>query len=279
MSYQRMLSMIALACLLSAAESRAAEPRDVWTSVDPGRVCAVASVWHLGIGAGRVPTEMIETAVPMEVEGRAVWRIMHTMLKGAEDLRGGSTPGSDVYDLERATLAPLQSEHRVKGTADKPGNVTRFDYRAPDGGVLRLDADGSTAERIALQPGQRVLADGPGTAVLDQAIRWSDGLKLQAQVIDRWRGRENERLRTVEIAVTGRQAARVADRRVETFVVEEIPLDGSFHMVSLVTTEPPHRRVRVEYYAGGRKEGARPFVSEVKSLMQDASCGSDRGKT
>jgi hypothetical protein len=274
MSYERILLIVVAACVLRPAESRAAEPSDVWSSVDPTRVCAVASVWHLGVGARRVPNEMIETAVPMEVDGRAVWRVMHTMLRGAEDARGGATPGSDVYDLERATLAPLQSEHRVKGTADKPGNVTRFDYRAPDGGVLRLNADGSTAERIAVAPARRVLADGPGAAVLDQAIRWSDGLKLRAHVIDRWRGRENERLRTVEIAVTGRASTEIAGRRVEVFVVEERSLDGSFHMVSLVTTERPHRRARVEYYAGGRKEGARPFVSEVKSLMQDASCES-----
>lgn len=266
----------AAASTLLAHHSLAADPPEVWSQVDPDRVCAVASVWHLGVGPGRSPNEMIETTAAVEVEGRPVWRVMHTMLRGAEDLRGGFTPGSDVYDLERATLAVLQSEHRVKGSAQKPGMVTRFDYRIAGNAVHKLSVDGSIVERVALQPGQRVFADGPGTAVLDQAIRWSDGLKLRAHVIDRWRGRMDERLRDIEIAVTGRSSADVAGRRLETFVVEERPLDGSFQMISQITVRAPHRRVRVEYYAGGRREGASPFVSQVVSLMQDAGCATDR---
>src|SRR5688500_13873858 len=69
MPYERILLIVVAACVLRPAEARAAEPSDVWSSVDPSRVCAVASVWHLGVGAGRVPNEMIETAVPMEVDG------------------------------------------------------------------------------------------------------------------------------------------------------------------------------------------------------------------
>lgn len=220
---------------------------------------------------------MIETVVPLEVDGRAVWRIMHTMLRGSEEVRSGMTPGFDVLDLERATLAPVQGEHRTRGSANSAVSITRFDYRTTPGTVLRLNGDGSPAERIALQPDQRILAE-PGMAVLDQAIAWSDGLKLRGYTIDRWRGRENQRLREIEIAVTGRDSVEIGGRRIETFVVTERPVDGGFHAVSQITAERPHRRVHYQYYPAGLKEGVRPFVSEVSALMQDASCATVAGR-
>lgn len=268
-------SWLAGSVLLAAgfvSSAAAKQPNDAWTRIDPTRVCPVTSVWRLGVGGPRPAAEMIETVVPMEIGGRGVWRVMHTMLRGSEDLRAGTTPGSDVFDLERATLAPLQSEHRLRGPADATVSVVRFEYSTTAGVVLRLNADGSTAERIPLDAPTRVLADGPGAAVLDQAIDWADGLTLRAHALDRFRGRENERLRAIEIAVTGRSAVQIGARRVETFVVSERALDGSFRSVSQVTVARPHRRVHVQFFPAGLREGAPPFVSEVSALMQDASC-------
>lgn len=249
-----------------------AEPSDVWSRVDASRVCSITTVFRMGTGPGRTPAEMIETVVPLEVEGRAVWRIMHTMARGAEDLRRGMTPGSDVLDVDRATLKPLEGEHRTTGSAKAAVTVTRFDYGTTPGTVLRLNGDGSPAERIALQPAQRVLPEGPGIAVLDQAIAWSDGLKLRGYMIDRWRGREKDRLREIEMTVTGRGAVEIGGRRVETFVVTERPVDGAYHWVRQITVERPHRHVHSVYYSAGLKEGARPFISEAAALLQDATC-------
>ncbi len=267
-----LFKMAAASFVLLAPFVRTAEPSDVWSRTEASRVCPIATVWRMGTGPGRSPAEMIETVVPLEVDGRAVWRIMHTMARSAEEIRNGMTPGSDVLDVERATLAPLQGEHRTRGSADTAVSVTRFDYRATPGTVLRLNADGSPAERIALQPGQRVLAEGPGVAVLDQAIAWSDGLKLRGYMIDRWRGREKERLREIEITVTGRGSVEIGARRVETFVVTERPVDGAYHWVRQITVERPHRHVHSLYYSAGLKEGARPFISEASALLKDASC-------
>jgi hypothetical protein len=264
-------TIAAAAIVLLASFAHGAEQSDVWSRVDASRVCPIATVWRLGIGRDRSPNEMIETVVPMQVDGRAVWRIMHTMLRGSEDLRRGGTPGSDVLDVDRTTLAPLHGEHRTEGAAPKPVTVTRFDYRT-SGIVLRLSADGSPAERIALQAGQRTLPEGPGVAVLDQAIPWSDGLQLRGHQIDRWRGRDGQRLREIELTVTGRGSVVIDGRRVETFVVTERPVDGSYHWVRQVTVERPHRHIHSEYYAAGLKEGSRPFTSEASSLMQDAIC-------
>lgn len=255
---------------LLAHGAQADERLDVWSRVDTARVCPIAAVWRLGVEAGRARYEAIETVAPLEVDGRTVWRITHTMLRWPEDLRSGSVPGFDFFDLERATLRPLQSEHRAPHPADSAAKVTRFDYRAAT--VLRLNPDGSPAESIELEPGQRLLADGPGNAVMDQAIAWSDGLRLRSVMLDRWRGQGAQRVRPVEITVTGRGSVEIRGRRIETYVVTERPEDGSFHVVSQITVERPHHRVHVQYYAAGLKNGARAFVSEVAALLQDASC-------
>ncbi len=271
-------TVAAASIVLLAPLAYGAEPLDVWSRVDPSRVCPITTVFRMGIGPGRVPAEMIETVVPLEVEGRAVWRIMHTMARGAEDFRKGMTPGADVLDVERATLAPLEGEHRGTGSATTAVSITRFDYRSAPGTVLRLNGDGSTAERIPFQPAQRVLPEGPGIAVLDQAIAWSDGLKLRGYMIDRWRGREKERLREIEMTVTGRGAVEIGGLRVDTFVVTERPVDGAYHWVRQITVERPHRHVHSVYYSAGLKEGARPFISEATALLQETSC-TTKGRT
>lgn len=268
-------SVAGIALLLSVA-THAADAVDLWSRADANRVCPVATVWRIGVGSRRGMGEAIETVVPLEVDGRAVWRITHTLLKTPEDVRNGRVVGFDFMDVERATLAPVQSEHRAQGSASAAVTVTRFDYRATPELALRLNADGSPAERIAVPAGRRLYADGPGDPIYDQAIAWSDGLRLRGYMVDRFRGRENERLREMEIVVTGRSSIELGGRRVETFVVSQGPVDGSFRSISHITVARPHQRVHVEYYASGLKEGARPFVSEAAALMQDVSCAKAR---
>jgi hypothetical protein len=214
---------------------------------------------------------MIETVVPMEVDGRKVWRVMHTMLRGVEDARHGKTPGFDLVDLDRATLAPVQSEHRTQGSLQRAARINRFDFQAIAGTALRLNGDGSIMERIALPQAQHVLAE-PGAAVYDQAIPWSDGLKLRGHLLDRWRGRGNRRLREIEITVIGRGSVTIAGKELATFVVEEASIDGSFRVIKQVTADRPHRQVHTKYFPAGARTSGQPFTSEVSALMQGDSC-------
>jgi len=256
--------------LLLAQPALAAAPADVWSAIDAKRVCPTASVWRLGVGPGRTPFDVIETVVPLEVDGRPVWRITHTQLRGPEDLRKGTTPGFDFFDVDRATLAPQQSEHHTAGRADAPAKATRFEYLP--GSVRRLNDDGSVAETIALEVGQRLIADGPGAAIINQGVKWSDGLKLRGYMMDRWRGTERERVREVELSVTGRSAVEIDGRRVETFVVVEEPVDGAYKLTSQITVARPHLHVHVQYVANAKRPDARAFVSEVTSIMASGSC-------
>lgn len=264
-----------LIALSLTSQAYAAEPADIWSRIDPSNVCPVASVWHMRVGATRPPIEIIETVVPAQVDNRAVWRITRVPLRAPEGIRGGGGPDYDFVDLDRPTLAPLQSEHRGQGRAG-PGAVTYYKFGAD--AVQRLNTDASVVERIALQAGQRpiVIADGPGAAAIYQAIRWSDDLRLRGYMVDRWHGRESQRLRPIDVSVTGRSSVEIDGRRLETYVVAERPLDGSYRMISHVTIERPHRAVRMEYYHSSNKDPERPSVSQVATLMQDASCAPSR---
>jgi hypothetical protein len=259
------LAMVTL--MLVQAVQPTAEPRDVWSVIDPQRVCAMASVWQIHVPSMPAPSEMVETVAPLTVNGREVWRAMHTPLRGAEDMRAGVSPGSDFYDIDRTTLEPLQSEHRGGGTNGVRPTVTRFDYARDSSNALRLGSDGTTLETIGLM-GRRPFPEGPGAAALLPAIAWRDGLRLRAQIVDRWRGRDGERLRAVDFVVSGREESEVGGRRVPVYVVTESAVDGSYRTVSHITIARPHMVVRVEH----TRRGGRPVVSNAVATMHDPAC-------
>jgi hypothetical protein len=262
---------IAALAVFAAAQSQGAEPADVWSHIDASRVCPVAALWRIGVGTERPPVESLESVVWTSVDGRDAWRSTHTPLKRPEQVRSSAVPGFDFFDLDQRTLAPLQSEHRGQ-RGDGSVVVTRFDYRKSASSVQRLNADGTVAETIPLEASHKIIADGPGGAVMDQAIAWTDGLHLRGYRLDRWRGREKERVRQVDFTVTGRGSVEIRGRRYETFVVSEDPADASYRVISQITVEPPHRSVHVRYFPAGAKDPARVFVSEVVTLMHEPAC-------
>jgi len=255
-----------LTLLMLQAALPAAAPPDVWSAMNPERTCAVSAVWHIGTGTSSTPHAMVESVSPLEVGGRSVWRAMHTLLRGAEEARQGLIPGFDFYDLDRATLAPVQSEHRGSASQGAPAAVTRFAYESDSGSVHRLSPDGTPIESIPLN-GRRPFPEGPGSAAVYQAIDWRDGQRLRAHVLDRWRGRASARLRAVDLEVTGRGAVRVGGRRIPAYIVTETALDGSYQAVNSVTIDRPHIVLRTEYSRGPRRT-----VSEVTAFTRDPAC-------
>src|SRR5687767_11297696 len=73
----------------------AAEPADIWSRTDPGSACPIVLLWHMRVGTSRPPIEIIETAVPLQVDGRAVWRITRSPLRTPEGIRNGGGPDYD----------------------------------------------------------------------------------------------------------------------------------------------------------------------------------------
>lgn len=262
--------MLVITFLSVALQTGAAvsAPADIWSEIDPKRVCSGSSVWHLGI-QGSTPHTMAETISATMVKGRSVWRISHT---DAEKGADGSAPAPvldqyDRYDLDARSLYPIESENRSKDGQGGIQRLTRFVYEVGLDRARRLDENGAAVEVVPLA-GQRPFPEGPGSAVLYQTIEWRDGLRMRGYVVDRWRGEGAARLRQVEFAVIGRGTLVVQGFSIPTFIISEAPHDGSYRITNHVTVEPPHQIVRVEYTNGSLPT----FVSEVRQYGHDADC-------
>lgn len=260
-------AMLASSDALFARATIAADPVDVWTLIDPKRVCFVSATWRIGIGAATT-FDTIETVSAIEAGGVPVWRITHHMQRTVENRRADAIPALDVYDLDRRTLHPIQSELRRASENGAPQPVTRFAYDIAAGTARRLDQAGAELEATPLM-GRIPLPEGPGSAAIYQAISWRDGLRFRAHTVNRYRGSGAERLTAVDFTVIGRKAVTIGGRAMETYVVSEIPSDGSSRVTTnYVTVTRPHRLVRVESASGARP----PFISEAVALAQDRGC-------
>lgn len=252
-----------LALVLQAAPTTA--PPDVWEEIDPSCVCSASLTWRTGIESGS-PEGLEERVARIVVGGRPVWRVMHVPPgSDAHVATSLSTGEFDVYDLDTATLRPLESERRA--IEDGQPQVTHFVYDLDSNRVRKLNHRGETVERIDLD-GRAPLPEGPGSAAIYQAIRWRDGLHVRAFVVDRWRGTGAERLHGVEIRVIGRDAVRLQQRSVPTFVVSVQPDTRAYRIVHHVTVERPHYIVRTEYTVGPEPA----FISEVVAIAPGPDC-------
>lgn len=208
---------------------------------------------------------MTEAVSTFSVDGRPVWRILHLLPEPPDLADSSANRERDSYDLDTRTLYPIESEHRSVGSRAQP--VNRFVYEIESDRVRRLDDRGEEAESIDLA-GRIPLPEGPGSAAVYQAIGWRDGLRLDAYVVDRWRGAGDERVHRVEIGVIGRGAVTVQGRSMATFVVSVEPDNDTYRILHHVTVERPHVIVRTEYSAGTRAA----FISEVAALTRDPVC-------
>ncbi|MDQ8756468.1 hypothetical protein RCO27_09520 [Sphingosinicella sp. LHD-64] len=256
-----MLAMtLAFALMAQAPEP----PPDIWTAVDPTRVCTISSFRRLGVGTAR-PNDAIETVLPLTVDGREVWRIIHSLARTIDDVPPTGAVPLDVYDLDRATLRPIRSEHRSPRPDGRPPVVTRFVYEADV--ARRLDDRGEEIERVALA-GRTPLPEGPGSAAIFQAIRWREGLRFAAHAVNRFEGTGDARLHAVTVEVTGRSVAAVGARQVPVWVVAQAAADGSYRTVYQITVAAPHVIVGATHSAGNR----RPFITEGLAMAQDPGC-------
>lgn len=243
---------------------------DIWKEIDPSQVCSTTVSWRTGIQSGS-PEDLEERVTRIVVGGQPVWRVMHVPRDTAEAAAASASPSAhDVYDLDAATLRPLESEHRMH--EGKQPRLTRFVYEIESDRVRKLNHRGETVERIDLE-GQVPLPEGPGSAAIYQAIRWRDGLRVRASVVDRWRGSGAERLHRVEIRVVGRDAVSLQQRSVSTFVVSVQPDNHAYRILHHVTVERPHHIVRTEYIVGSRPA----FISEVVAIAPGPDCSNSAG--
>lgn len=248
----------------SLVTPRSSKPVDVWSEVNPAWVCSATTFWRIGTQT-RSPRDMTETVSNLSVDGRLVWRISHLLPEPPDPAASNANRERDSYDLDARTLYPIESEYRSAGSRAQP--VNRFVYEIDSDRVRRLGGRGEEAEGIDLA-GRVPLPEGPGSAAIFQAIGWRDGLRLNAYVIDRWRGAGDERMHRVEISVIGRGAVTVQGRSMVTFMVSVEPDNDAYRILHHVTVDRPHLIIRTEYSAGTRAA----FISEVAALTRDPAC-------
>lgn len=200
---------------------------------------------------------MTESVSSLSVDGRPVWRTLHLLPEPLDPAASNANRDRDFYDLDARTLYPIESEHRSAGSRAQP--VNHFVYEIESDRVRRLDDLGEEAESINLA-GRIPLPEGPGSAVIYQAIRWREGLRLQAYIVDRWRHAGDGRLHRVEIRVIGRGVVTMQGRSVPTFMVSVEPDNDEYrilhHVGRATSSDRPHeilyRNARSLRFRGGR---------------------------
>jgi hypothetical protein len=252
---------LALALLTQAPDP---PPADIWQAIDPSRVCTISSLRRLGVGTAR-PNDAIETVLPLTVNGREVWRIIHSLARTIDDVPADGAVPLDVYDIDRTTLRPIRSEHRYPGTDGQPPVVTYFVYESNL--VRRLDERGEEVERVALA-GRTPLPEGPGSAVIYQAIAWRAGLRFAAHAVNRFDGTGDARLHPVTVQVTGRDVVTMGDRSIPVWVVAQAADDRSYRTTYHVTVAAPHIIVGGSHAVGNR----RPFATQGLAIAADPGC-------
>jgi hypothetical protein len=192
-------------------------------------VCPAMLAWSVGLDDPKGPDRMVETILPALVDGRAIWRITHR----EQDPSGTATNDFDLYDVDRATLAPLRSmwvdgESRL-AIAFGPERATI------------TTRDGETTLLLA----GPVAPEGPGETAYVASLPLAPGYRHSYQIVDRW-AMPRPRLARMTLTVIGRETIGGH----ATFVIEIVPDDRSFSIVERVLAAAPHYAIRTEYIRG-----------------------------
>lgn len=254
---------LALATVLFQSPGSADDAIPIERVLIPARVCTISDTIAIDVDGDKARSITLNVVIPRDTGQGLVWRGMHFDTGSPEiAAAGGDHDMHDIADVARDNLRPLSSEYSRGGRR----TAFVFDYNA--GKATKLVSGDGPAETVPLN-GTFIMPDGPGAAILYQAIPWADGLRLRGRQVDRWRGSGAERLKAVTITVLGSSTFAVGSRSLATWVVQTIPDDRSFSIEEHVTKERPYRVVRTIYLAG---PGKKPRLSEVRAIMNGKDC-------
>ena len=202
--------------------------------------------WQIGIERPEPANDVIETISAINVAGRPAWRVTH--------YPADPTEGTfDFYDVDRSTFAPIRSLMRSR-TFELA--LTFEAHRV----LWRRTAGTDTRhEEIALVGA--VMPEGPGDTLFVAALPLKPGYALKYQLVDRFGGSGQSRVKDVALSVSGRLSARFGGRSEDVLEVRQVAADGSFTRRALVRAETPHYPFRVEY-----TRGKTVFASEVSTM-------------
>lgn len=178
------------------------------------------------VGPQKIQVDVVRTLAEAANGGRACWRV-------TDATSGPMGGGSELFDLDRKSLAPVSHEATGMGSI-------KVNY-APDAITGELSGGGQTMPlKVALDA--PVLADGAGFDVTLAALPLAPGYKLIYRVFEPLQ----QKVRPMQLEVTGEEQVTVAAGIHATYVVAVTPLDddkagtGTLHVMK----SSPHHMVK-----------------------------------
>jgi hypothetical protein len=242
---------IAGACMALVVEPLAAQaPAPVPA---PGQLREAMLTWRIGLDWPRGPSRAIEVITRATWKGRDVWRVVHHQ----EDPTTAVEGRYDMHDVDALTMTPVRNVMRTDAFA------LEIDFTPEAVTYRRRAANGDSAiEHVPLTAS--VMAEGPALTALVASLPLAADYTTSFAMLDRWQGRERERIRPVTLRVTGRGSVQLDGRSIETLLVVIRADDGAFRFDQQVTAEAPHLPLTIEFTRG---------TSRVRSAVTSIAVG------
>ena len=206
-------------------------------------------LWNVGLEEGRGGDKLIETITPATWQDRDSWRVTHY----SSDPNHSKINAFDLYDLDRQSMAPLRSVSNSKN------GKLELEYSNQSITVRSSTHRSRRSEKIKLRG--PLLPEGPGLTALVATLPLQVGYTLNYQIVDRWSGNENSRLKNMTLRVTSRAIIASALGPVDCFEIFIQPTDNSFEIHEYAIAAGLHWPVRMTYTRRGTK-----LTSEVIAI-------------
>ena len=241
----RIFAASSLAVLFACVSSPTVAPSGVFRTEE---VRPALLEWNVGVNEKDGPSGMVETVLPATYADRDVWRVVH---RDPDPTADGAAGSYDMYDLDRATLAPLRS------VMSREGFELALTFQADR--VKIEKRDGANREVTSVRV-RNPMPEGPGMRVLLAALPLEDGFRTSFEIVDRWD--EARRVKTIDLTVARADTLATPLGRCQALEVTLAPRDGSFRIRNWVRLTPPHYPLKVEY-----TRGETVLVSEVTRMV------------
>ena len=239
-----LLAVLSFAVTVSTGVQSLHQASEMLNATGNQRIGPAMILWNTGL---------VETITPVLVQNRVAWRITHY----PQDPTESKTNDYDLYDVDRATLAPLRS---VMNTAEYHLELI---FAKKEVTLRKTTDQGTAAEQIPLLT--NVQPEGPGLDVFVASLPLAVGYKKRYAIVDRWAGHGSTRVKTLSLSVSEKATKDTALGKREVFELSISPDDNSFQIRERVLVESPHFPVWVEY----RRDGKTYPISEVTSIVSN----------
>jgi hypothetical protein len=175
----------------------------------PGSLSPAALTYlvRMNRGGTRTEVELQRRIERIDVDGRSCWRVVDVV----------STPGReavDTFDLDAETLAPLRRVATGTGTI-------RISYEARSvTGEIGVGEETVEVDMLLEAP---VVGDGPGLELTLAALPLRAGFTTAVRLFEPI----EQRVRVMQLAVTGEEVSRVGEGTFPAWTVELTSLDGN----------------------------------------------------